>query len=416
VQARWERPLHKPLQKMTGTASFPGRSPAPAPRPLLTGFSMRQPPHRIDQRRALDWLAQAHAASQATLESLDAADRVAFAGRMRKVIDRCACGPTKIGMRGHVIDDVGRTDWADMAIYDVTRDPRGQGTAARTRFFADTVRAYFEAEYEDDERAPDEIVHVTCTGYVSPSGAQQVVAQKGWGDVTRVTHAYHMGCYAAFPALRIAAGSLGLASSLGAGDEARRRVDVVHTELCSLHLAPGDHSIEQVVIQSLFADGLIRYSICQDDRASGLRVLALDERVLPGSSDAMGWVLSDHGMQMTLSREVPERVAGSLRAFVSDLYAKAGMTVGADHARTVFAIHPGGPKIIDHVREVLELTEAQVQTSRDVLFDHGNMSSATVPHIWMRIIADARVTPGTPVVSLAFGPGLTVCGALLRKQ
>jgi predicted naringenin-chalcone synthase len=377
---------------------------------------MRQPPHRIDQRRALDWLAQAHAASQATLESLDAADRAAFAERMRKVIDRCACGPTKIGTRGHVVDDVGRTDWADMAIYDVTRDPRGQGTAARTRFFADTVRAYFEAEYEDDERAPDEIVHVTCTGYVSPSGAQQVVAQKGWGDVTRVTHAYHMGCYAAFPALRIGAGSLGLASSLGAGDGARRRVDVVHTELCSLHLAPGDHSIEQVVIQSLFADGLIRYSICQDDRAPGLRVLALDERILPGSSDAMGWVLSGHGMQMTLSREVPEHVARSLRAFVSDLYAKAGMTVGADHARTIFAIHPGGPKIIDHVSDVLELTEAQVQTSREVLFDHGNMSSATVPHIWMRIIADARVTPGTPVVSLAFGPGLTVCGALLRKQ
>jgi predicted naringenin-chalcone synthase len=401
---------------MTGTASFPGRSPAPASRPLLTRFSMRQPPHRIDQRRALDWLAQAHAASHATLESLGVADRAAFAGRMRKVIDRCACGPTKIGTRGHVVDDVGRTDWADMAIYDVTREPRGQGTEARTRFFADTVRAYFEAEYEHDERAPDEIVHVTCTGYVSPSGAQQVVAHKGWGDVTRVTHAYHMGCYAAFPALRVAAGSLGLASALGAGDEARRRVDVVHTELCSLHLAPGDHSIEQLVIQSLFADGLIRYSICQDDRAPGLRVLALDERILPDSSDAMGWVLSDHGMQMTLSREVPERVAGSVRAFVSDLYAKAGMTLGPDHARTVFAIHPGGPKIIDHVREVLELTDAQVQTSRDVLFDHGNMSSATVPHIWMRIVADVGVAPGTPVVSLAFGPGLTVCGALLRKQ
>jgi predicted naringenin-chalcone synthase len=397
-------------------ASSPRTGHARASHPLLTRFSMRQPPHRIEQSRALDWLAQAHAASRTTLESLSAADRAAFADRVRKVIERCACGPTKIGTRAHVVADVGRTDWAGMAIYDVTHDPRGQGTAARTRLFGEAVNAYFEAEYEHDERPPDEIVHVTCTGYVSPSGAQRLVADKGWGDVTRVTHAYHMGCYAAFPAVRVAAGSLGLPASLGASDETGRRVDIVHTELCSLHLAPGDHSVEQLVIQSLFADGFIRYSICEDDRAPGLRVLAMGERILPRSSEAMAWAVSDHGMQMTLSRDVPDRVAGSLRPFVSDLYAKAGMTLGADHARTVFAIHPGGPKIIDRVREVLELTDAQVQASRDVLFDHGNMSSATVPHIWMRIVADANVAPGTPVVSLAFGPGLTVCGALLRKQ
>jgi predicted naringenin-chalcone synthase len=380
---------------------------------------MRHPAHRIDQRRALDWLAQVHAESRATLESSGADDRAAFADRIRKVIDRCACGPTKIGTRAHVIADIGRTDWADLSVYDVARNPRGQGTAARSRFFAETVNAYFEAEYEHDDLPPDEIVHVTCTGYVSPSGAQKLVAEKGWGDSTRVTHAYHMGCYAAFPAVRIAAGSVGQDAARGApGAEPRsgRRVDIVHTELCSLHLDPGDHSIEQLVIQSLFADGFIRYSICENDAAPGLRVLALDERILPHSSDAMAWVVSDHGMQMTLARDVPDRVAGSLRQFVSELYRKAGMTLGEHHAQTVFAVHPGGPKIIDRVREVLELSDAQVQMSRDVLFDHGNMSSATVPHIWMRIIADAAVAPGTPVLSLAFGPGLTVCGGLFQKQ
>jgi predicted naringenin-chalcone synthase len=380
---------------------------------------MRHPAHRIDQRRALDWLAQVHAESRATLESSGADDRAAFADRIRKVIDRCACGPTKIGTRAHVIADIGRTDWTDLSIYDVARNPHGQGTAARSRFFAETVNAYFEAEYEHDDLPPDEIVHVTCTGYVSPSGAQKLVANKGWGDSTRVTHAYHMGCSAAFPAVRIAAGSGGQDAARGAPDAERRsgrRVDIVHTELCSLHLDPGDHSIEQLVIQSLFADGLIRYSICENEPAPGLRVLALDERILPHSSDAMAWVVSDHGMQMTLARDVPDRVAGSLRQFVSELYRKAGMTLGEHHARTVFAVHPGGPKIIDRVREVLELSDAQVQTSRDVLFDHGNMSSATVPHIWMRIVADANVATGTPVVSLAFGPGLTVCGGLFQKQ
>ncbi len=314
-----------------------------------------------------------------------------------------------------MIPDVGRTDWANLPIYDVTRHPHGQGTAARSRFFAEAVNTYFEAEYENDDLAPGDIVHVTCTGYVSPSGAQKLVQHKGWGDFTRVVHAYHMGCYAALPAVRIAAGCLGLSEGLGVSG-AEHRVDIVHTELCSLHLDPGDHSIEQLVVQSLFADGFIRYSMCESEQAQGLRLIALDERILPHSAESMRWTVSDWGMQMTLARDIPDRISGCLCQFVSDLYKKANLSLAEHHASTVFAVHPGGPKIIDCVRQVLELTDGQVQTSRDVLFDHGNMSSATLPHIWMRIAADRRVAPGTLVASLAFGPGLTVCGGLFRKQ
>jgi predicted naringenin-chalcone synthase len=81
----------------------------------------------------------------------------------------------------------------------------------------------------------------------------------------------------------------------------------------------------------------------------------------------------------------------------------------------VFAVHPGGPRIIDRVRERLELTQAQVQASRDVLFAFGNMSSATLPHVWMQLANDPCVSSGTLIVSLAFGPGLTMCGAMFRK-
>jgi predicted naringenin-chalcone synthase len=120
-------------------------------------------------------------------------------------------------------------------------------------------------------------------------------------------------------------------------------------------------------------------------------------------------------MAMTLARDVPERIAGALRELISELYRRAGLSLDAIK-ESVFAVHPGGPRIIDRVREVLELSHAQVATSRDVLRDHGNMSSATLPHIWMRLLNDPRVMRGTLIASLAFGPGLTVCGALLEKQ
>jgi predicted naringenin-chalcone synthase len=146
-----------------------------------------------------------------------------------------------------------------------------------------------------------------------------------------------------------------------------------------------------------------------------LSVRAMHERVLPDSADEMGWVVANWGMQMTLARDVPDRIAGAIRGFVIELYRRADLDPGAIQ-RSVFAIHPGGPRIIDRVREVLELSDAQVQASRDVLFARGNMSSATLPHIWQRMLDDRAVRRGTPVASLAFGPGLTMCGALLEKR
>lgn len=381
----------------------------------LTDFSMRSPPYEIDQRRSLDWLAKVHTASQATLKRLDFASMQTFEARIAKIIDRCACGAKQIATRRHVLPEVGRTDWSEMTVYDVSRDPRGNGTAVRSEVFDEVVSAYFDAEYAEEETPPADLIHVTCTGYLSPSGAQKMVARKGWGELTRVTHAYQMGCYAAFPALRIAAGFLHTPASIASSSSAAARVDIVHTELCSLHLDPSNHSMEQLVVQSLFADGLIRYSMRTGEQRKGLRILAICEAVLPDSADSMRWSVSDVGMQMTLARDVPTRIAASLRGFVMALYEKAGMTIEA-LPESVFAVHPGGPKIIDGVRDVLELRDAQVQTSRDVLFDHGNMSSATLPHVWMRLVDDENVAPGTLIASLAFGPGLTVCGGLFRKQ
>ena len=381
----------------------------------LTGFSLHRPCYRVEQERALEWLSEIHASAQATLAGLSASERDIFAGRYRRLIERCACGPNKIGARGHVTNDLRSFDFSDSELYDVTQHPRGRGMTARTQLFSQLVDAYFEQEYANEQAPPSELIHVTCTGYVAPSGAQRLVASKGWGSSTQVTHAYHMGCYAAFPAIRAAAGHLSVPAAFAPSD-VPRRADIVHTELCSLHLDPSDHSAEQCVVQSLFADGFVRYSLQADGVQSGLEILALSEDILPNSAESMGWRTSDFGLHMTLARDVPERVASALRPIVSKLFGKAGLSPAVDFRRTVFAIHPGGPKIIDGVRDVLELSEAQIQASRDVLYDYGNMSSATLPHVWARLLEAEDVRSGTPILSLAFGPGLTVSGGLFRKR
>jgi predicted naringenin-chalcone synthase len=381
----------------------------------LSNFSIQRPEGQITQQAALEWLTRIHAAAEARLQSWSTVERDAFADRLSKLVQRCACGPDKIGSRGHVSADTGRLDFDNLALYDVSKHAHGRGTAARSQLFAEVVNGYFEREYATEARPPSDLVHVTCTGYVAPSGAQRIVANKGWG--THVTHAYHMGCYAAFPALRIAAGQLALAGPFASPD-AERRADIVHTELCTLHLDPTQHTAEQLVVQSLFADGFVRYALRDTVGGDGpsLEVLALSEQILPGSTESMGWSAGDFGMHMTLARDVPERIASALRPFVTALFAKANLNLAEELCSCVAAVHPGGPKIIDRVREVLELNELQVRTSREVLFDYGNMSSATLPHVWARMLEDPDVRPGTRILSLAFGPGLSVCGGLFRKR
>jgi predicted naringenin-chalcone synthase len=380
----------------------------------LSRFSSRRPAHQISQARSLEWLAQAHAAAEATLRAWNDAQQAEFASRIKKVIERVGCSEKAIGSRGHTISDVGRTDWPHAAIYDVMRHAHGSGMGARTRVYANIVGEYFAQEYGPDALPPSDLIHVTCTGYAAPSGAQRVVAQRGWGSITRVTHAYHMGCYAALPAVRMALGYAQLMPDAG-DHRSHSRVDIVHTELCSLHLDPADHALEQLVVQSLFADGLIRYSLETEPSGPALQVLALGERLIPDSADAMTWVAADTGMTMTLARDVPDRIATALRAFVFDLFAAAKIDLHSELPRTLFAVHPGGPRIIDSVRERLELSPMQVQTAREVLFTYGNMSSATLPHIWMQMLNDPSVHNGRLIASLAFGPGLTMCGALFRK-
>ena len=82
----------------------------------------------------------------------------------------------------------------------------------------------------------------------------------------------------------------------------------------------------------------------------------------------------------------------------------------------MFAIHPGGPKIVEHIQHELALRDEQVPPSAKRVFqENGNMSSATVPHILKGILEEKSIAAGTRIVSLGFGPGLTVTGLVLEK-
>ena len=73
------------------------------------------------------------------------------------------------------------------------------------------------------------------------------------------------------------------------------------------------------------------------------------------------------------------------------------------------------PKIIDNIQESLNLETWQISHSSRVLYRFGNMSSATLPHIWEKMLNSDEIPNDSLIVSLAFGPGLTLHASLFKK-
>ena len=199
-------------------------------------------------------------------------------------------------------------------------------------------------------------------------------------------------------------------------------MDIVHTEYLSGHFSPLASEPGDIIDMTLFGDGFIGYSVMPEDvfessaqPGSGLRVLAHHEELIPNSLDEMTWKLGPHQFDMFLSKNVPVLIRESVAGFVQRLCARAGIRYSERKQDLAFAIHPGGPKILDHTRDVLGISDEQVAHSRQVFFELGNMSSATVPHILMDMANDQAIPSGTQIVSMGFGPGLTATGLVLEK-
>lgn len=365
-----------------------------------------RPRFEKDQIELLEWTAKLH----------EVAATHAYPDRdfpsIKEKLLALGSGKEKIQKRGFQISDPFEDDFEKMRIYPVTLSTEGARFKDRMLFFDSQVTAVFEQMYPSDVPLPEHLIHVTCTGYVAPSPAQKLVSQRNLSKNSIVTHAYHMGCYASIPAIRIAVGSLTNPLSCPVYS-----ADIVHTEMCSLHLHPLRHSTDQLIVQSLFADGFIKYSVFSENaHYPRLTVLTLLEEIIPHSINSMTWSCDDVCHAMTLDKNVPVFITRMLEGYLSRLADAAMIDIDNILTSAYFAIHPGGPKILQHIQNLLLLSEEQLRHSLYVLQQYGNMSSATLPHIWERMLNDDAVADGSHIVSLAFGPGLTIAGAVFQKS
>jgi len=293
-------------------------------------------------------------------------------------------------------------------------DPREEdvsawSTAARMRrFVAEALPLGKEALTSclaDAKLQPSDVGQLTvvsCTGYATPGLDVLLARDLGLPASAQRLHVGHMGCYAALPALATAADA-----AVARG----RTTLLLCLELTSLHIQPADQDVEQMVAHALFSDAAAAVAVAP--AGPGLELVDLVSRTDAPQAGLMSWDVTDLGFRMGLSPRVPTVLSGHVVEVVGGLLAAHGLAVD-DVAH--WAIHPGGPRIVDVVASRLGLGDDQVTDSRAVLREHGNCSSATVLLILDRVLARADLHRGDHVVAMAFGPGLTLYAALLRMR
>ncbi|MHB0958581.1 MAG: type III polyketide synthase [Pirellulaceae bacterium] len=250
--------------------------------------------------------------------------------------------------------------------------------------------------------APHRITHlinVSCTGFFAPGIDVALIRQLGLPPTVGRVQVGFMGCHGVL-------NGLCLTRAFVEADPSAH-VLLCAVELCSLHFQYGS-APDQLVANALFADGAAALVAAAAVEANDpWQIAATTSLLLPDCEEAMSWRIGDHGFEMTLSATVPAVIASHVRPWLEDwlhTHELSVATVGS------WAIHPGGPRILESVAAALGLPANATVASVEILADRGNMSSASVLFVLDRL---QKTGAPRPTVMLAFGPGLVAEAALL---
>lgn len=355
-------------------------------KPRLVSIGLATPAHSISQDGSADLarlMAPAHVSGDVVAKITR---RTGIRSRGSMLLDADACQTFYRTPRD--ADDRGPS--TGERLVNATRDAAVLGSQAAQRALDEAPAAASSITH---------LITASCTTLEAPGFDQGIISALGLSRDVRRTHVGFMGCHAAINALA-------MARAIAASD-AHATVLVVCVELCSLHMHYSDRT-DQLIANALFADGAAA-AVVRQEASEAPHLAALGSRIFAdaagaSTADAMAWSVSDHGFAMTLDKRVPDLLRGGVPEWIDGVVARAGCTreqVGA------WAIHPGGPRIVQTILEALALKdEVRLQGEADamsVLEAHGNMSSATVLFILKRLME--RGAP-RPWAAMAFGPGL----------
>lgn len=248
------------------------------------------------------------------------------------------------------------------------------------------------------------LITMSCTGMYAPGLDIEMVEKLGLKRSVERTCINFMGCYAAFNALKAAN------AICKANPEAK--VLIIGVELCTLHFQKSTAN-DDLVANAIFADGAAAV-LLQANPPSG-KALSLEGfycDLEPDGKDDMAWHIKDFGFEMRLSSYVPQLLEGKIKELIGRLLQNYHLQMSDID---LFAIHPGGRRILERIEHSLNLPKKANVLAYEVLKQYGNMSSVTVLFVLKHLMNQMDWEQHDQrILSMAFGPGLTLESALLK--
>ena len=258
------------------------------------------------------------------------------------------------------------------------------------------------AKHNWDASSLDYIITVSCTGIMIPSLDAYLINELGLKqDVVRLP-VTEMGCAAGVSGLIYAAHFL--------KHNPGKRAAVVAVESPTATFQLNDYSMANMVSAAIFGDGAACVLLSSDPEDSGPKILGEEMYHFPDATHMMGFDLKNTGLKMILDPSVPEVIASHFPKIVHPFLEKYNSSIEkVDH----LIFHPGGRKIVQTVEDLFGKLGKQIDDTREVLRNYGNMSSCTVLYVLEQFL-DKHIEEGEQGLILSFGPGFSAQRVLIE--
>lgn len=277
------------------------------------------------------------------------------------------------------------------AIY--TREVKKLGSEALTN-------ALGKADWQADSL--DYIITVSCTGIMIPSLDAFLINELGLKqDVVRLP-VTEMGCAAGVSGLIYAANFL--------KNNPGKRAAIVAVESPTATFQLNDYSMANMVSAAIFGDGAAAVLLSSEETCDGPSIIGDEMYHFKDATHMMGFDLTNTGLKMILDPSVPEVIADHFPNIVHPFLKKHDSSIEkVNH----LIFHPGGRKIVQTVEELFGKLGKEIDETRAVLKEYGNMSSCTVLYVLERFL-EKEIAHGEQGLILSFGPGFSAQRVLIE--
>jgi predicted naringenin-chalcone synthase len=299
------------------------------------------------------------------------------------------------------------------ALTDALQDSQDELIARYRRFAVPTAVESARKALDDAGLTPDDVdalVLNTCTGYLCPGLTSYVAEALPLATHVRPFDLQGMGCGGAIPGLET--GYNYIQANPGSN------VLTIAVEICSATLF-FDEAPDILVSNAIFGDGAAATVLTGGQGNGRVRLKGFSAGLFPKDRPHLHYRTENSKLRNVLSQRVPVVGARHGKQAVDWLLADNGLTY-RDIVHWI--VHPGGERVLDAFLRTLDLPDEALAPSRAVLYDYGNMSSATVLFVLERVLrerASQRASqrapwPGEVGVMCSFGAGFSAFAGLLE--